>query len=220
MRIGTRLMLMESGGKGGDESCASASHAPHNGASVFAEPETPRPVIGEHALHLRPEAGRVIHLDPVAELVYDHVVTYLRRSKHQKTIKVQITAAAAASPAAFLIPYRDAAVADADKRRERRAAGGKILHGLIGECGELRPGESWLFGKRVTLPLLLQHPFEMRLKPLLLFREKTPELCFGHTKRSPDKNLSVRADLKRYGFSPAAQHGDRQLCCAAGGGDS
>ncbi len=169
MRIGTRLMLMESGGKGGDESCASASHAPHNGASVFAEPETPRPVIGEHALYLRPEAGRVIHLDPVAELMHDHIVTYLRRSKHQKTIKVQITAAAAASPAAFLIPYRDAAVADADERRERRAAGGKILHGLIGEYGELRPGESWLLGKRVTLPLLLQHPFEMRLKPLLLF---------------------------------------------------
>ena len=55
----------------------------------------------------------MVHLDPVAELMDDHIISHPGRGKHQQTVEIQIAAAAAAAPPALLVTDRDPSVADA-----------------------------------------------------------------------------------------------------------
>ena len=67
-------------------------------------------------LDLRPEAGGVVHLLPVAQLVDDHIVQHLRRREHQQAVKVEISLTAAASPQGMLTADGDSAVGHAHQR--------------------------------------------------------------------------------------------------------
>ena len=56
----------------------------------------------------------MIELQPVAELVDDHVVQDLRRRQQQKAVEIKASFDRAASPPGLLVPDRDPAVSDTD----------------------------------------------------------------------------------------------------------
>ena len=64
--------------------------------AVLAEPGPGRRVIRQDPLHLGPKAGRVVHLQTVAELVHHHIVQHLFRRQEQQAVEVQVAKAGAA----------------------------------------------------------------------------------------------------------------------------
>ena len=62
----------------------------HQPAAVFFEPLDAKLIVGQDPSDFRPEAGRVIHLFPVAELMDHDVVEYFRRQLPQRVFWLRI----------------------------------------------------------------------------------------------------------------------------------
>ena len=86
----------------------------HQPAAVFFEPLDAKLIVGQDPSDFRPEAGRVIHLFPVAELMDHDVVEYFRRRQEQQAVEIQVSLGTAASPAGLLAADRDTSVIDPD----------------------------------------------------------------------------------------------------------
>ena len=109
----------------------------HQPAAVFFEPLNSDLVVGKDPADFRPEAGGVVHLLPVAELVDHDVVEDLRRCKEQQTVEIQVSLGTAASPAGFLAADRYVPVVDSYQRREVRNALGDHQGGSLFEAAQL-----------------------------------------------------------------------------------
>ena len=142
---------------------------------MLAEPFFLCAVIRKDTFHQRPEPWRVIHLQPVAKLVDDHVVPDLLRSQHQQAVEIQIPFCGAAPPACPLIADGNASVCHAEKRREMRCPLRQILQGLLRKKADLR------FRKqvdRMRRPLRFTggisgtHTLHMRLDPGEILADK------------------------------------------------
>ena len=57
---------------------------------MLLEPLQALPVVWQHPLHLGPEPGRVVHLQPVAQLVNHHIVDDMVGGEHQQAVEIQV----------------------------------------------------------------------------------------------------------------------------------
>lgn len=175
--------------------------ARHQCGTVLLQPASGAPKVGQDPLHLSPEAGGVIHLPAVAELMHHHIVEDLAGGQEQQTVEVEVALCRAAAPLASLPAHADAAVIHADLRREESGALGKNLPPALLK----------------TVQLLLCQRSDLRLGGdptgglAQLLRDPVPILCrksldfpFGTAKRGADEDLPVGADLQRQRFPPAA----------------
>lgn len=116
---------------------------------MFFQPFAAFPVIGEDGFHALPESFGVIHMFQMAEFMDYHVVKYSRGSQHKAPVEGKGPAAAAASPAGFLIAYGNGGIAVPDQVAVIfRIPGGAL--GDIGFGGGTIPflqGEGLLWGK-------------------------------------------------------------------------
>lgn len=59
-------------------------------------------IAGKNPCNLIPKAPRVVHFLSVAQLMHHDIVDYLRGSEHEETVEIEVSLAAAASPASTL----------------------------------------------------------------------------------------------------------------------
>lgn len=130
----------------------------------------------------------MIHLFPVTELMHHYIVLYFRRCHHKETVEVQISLAAAAAPARFLIPDGNPSVRNPDKRRKKahpfRDAPDRLIR---------KPADLLRRNRRQLPPFfnLFLHPADMLCNPVRPPAEDLTDLAFRHIKRCTDNDLRL-----------------------------
>ena len=69
--------------------------------------------------------------------MHHDIVDYLRGSEHEETVEIEVSLAAAASPASTLVSYGYTPIGDADERREVSHTPGNVGAGFIGKLLKL-----------------------------------------------------------------------------------
>ena len=83
---------------------------------MVLQPPIPPVIIRVDSIHLLVEAFGVIHLLPMAQLMYHDRIEHLGRCQQQKAVEVQIPFGRTTSPSGLLMTYGDLAVGDSNYR--------------------------------------------------------------------------------------------------------
>ena len=175
-------------------------------AAVGVEPFAGRLIVREYPGKLPPEALRVVHFLPVAELVNHNIVPHLLGAEHQQAVEIQVAQGGAGAPAALLGPDGDAPVGHAHQRGKPGGPAGEVLPGRLGQLPQLPGGEGR--SRAVPLPANLG---QMLFDPVRFFFHQPPDVSVGHAQRRPDDHAAIALDLNVQGFSVGMN--DLELFC-------
>lgn len=97
--------------------------------SVVLQPFAQLSVIGQNHFNSIPECFGVVHLFSVAQFMDNDIIQNPGRRQHKPPVKIQISFGRAASPAGFLVPYRDGTMGYADDVFVVGHSGRKVFFG-------------------------------------------------------------------------------------------
>ena len=168
------------------------------GSAPVFQPFPMAGIIGAMLCHLCPEAGGVVHMLPVAQLVDHHIIPDLRGREHQQAVEIQVATVGAAAPAGSLGPDGDVFKADPHLGCPEAYPAGKVLFGLLLQLCQL-PGSQRGQGTSVFLKL--------PPKPGFLGSHKIPDGLLGQAAGCPHRNGAVGPDFQGKGLPGAADEG-------------
>ena len=172
----------------------------HQLPTILLQPPDTCLVVRDHPGHFGPEAGRVVHLFSVAELVNDDVVEDLGRCQKKEAVEIEVAFGTAASPAGLLAADRDGSVVDADERRKVSDALGDHNRSPLLEAAQLGVCKS---GDRIGFFLRLagENLRAVDADPFALIVEEGLYVLLGNTHGGAHNNAAIGLDFHGECFS-------------------
>ncbi len=180
--------------------CVFLRQSPNQPIPIVLQPFAARSIVGQYPLHLCPEAGGVVHLQAVTQLMHHHIVPHLLGTQHQQTVEVQIGLRGTRPPAAALIADGDPAIGHAHQRGEVPHPLGDICECCVSQLTDFLMGE----GNHLRLPFSF---VQMLCDPRRFLLHKCLNILCRHPQGCADYDAAVGVDLNGNGLSCRANEG-------------